>query len=151
MFLKATTSGWIISSKSAQHCTAAQGWGSHPWGCSEPWGCGTEGGGQWAWGGLGVSLGVLEGFSNPNGSVTSCGDGCGLHWLWGHGESWAPLPSAFLFGCWGSVGAVGGVRAGGSPASGADESPMASWQLMAGEGGCLAVSCKHLEKCSSSS
>ena len=34
------------------HCTAAQGWGSHPWGCSEPWGCGTEGrgGGRVGWG-----------------------------------------------------------------------------------------------------
>ena len=42
--------GEISSPKSAQHCTAAQGWDHHPWGYSEPWGCGTEGGGGWAWG-----------------------------------------------------------------------------------------------------
>ena len=41
-----------------------------PGGVPEPWRFGTEGCGQWArWGGLGLDLGVLETFSNFNGSV----------------------------------------------------------------------------------
>ena len=51
------------AAQSTQHCTAAQGVkGSHPWGCSELWGCGTEGRGQWAWGG---GLGELRGLFQP--------------------------------------------------------------------------------------
>ena len=43
---------YFLLPESAQHCTAAQGWGwaSIPGGVPELWGCGTEGRGQWAWG-----------------------------------------------------------------------------------------------------
>jgi len=51
--------------------TAAREWGvTIPGGVPEPWGCGTEGRGQWAWGGgLGLDLVILEAFSSLNDSM----------------------------------------------------------------------------------